>query len=557
MKSSTFKPTNWFERFICVFFICAGSCLASAQTYIKNWDHTFGGSSRDWNCSTFKSPSGSIFIIGDSQTDADGDKTSNVCGSPAENSDIWLLKTDAAGSILWQRSYGGDGDERFPQLVFTNSPNGEMLMVCHSSSDISCDKTEPNRDTVPIISNDYWICLLDSNGALLWEKTYGGDGYDEYVRAVQLVSGEFLVCGESKSLAGYDKSFPNYSISNDYWAIKLDAAGNKLWDRVYGGNNGEFLTGMVAEADGGFTLCGSTNSDAGFEVSQNSQGNFDFWIIRFDANGDKVWDRRFGGTGPEKCNSMTKTNDNGYLLTGFTVSPLSGDVSQAPKGLQDYWVVRIDSVGNKLWDQRYGGSAGSFGTHCTRSIAGRFWISGYTTSSATGDVSEQSFGGSDYWSLLVDASGSKIWDKRWGGSNNELNPMITALNDSVLIILGQSDSGGSIVKTATSKGWIDYWGVGFTYSDSALSLPDATNAIISLNAYPNPAKGFCRVELPAGFVINNYQLLDNLGRVVSKHEHASSINRIELSIKDLSPGIYVLWMFEDHQLRSVSKIVVE
>ncbi|MFZ9943892.1 MAG: hypothetical protein ACO3O0_09800, partial [Bacteroidia bacterium] len=80
-----------------------------------------------------------MFFIGDSQTDANGDKTSALCGTPAENADIWLIKSDNNGGIIWQRSYGGDGDERFPQLVFTNNPNGEMLMICHSSSGISCD----------------------------------------------------------------------------------------------------------------------------------------------------------------------------------------------------------------------------------------------------------------------------------------------------------------------------------------------------------------------------------------------------------------------------------
>lgn len=514
------------------------------QTYLKNWDKTYGGNSRDWNCSAFKSPSGSLFFIGDSQTDSNGDKTSAVCGSPVENADIWLIKSDNNGGIVWQRSYGGDGDERFPQLVFTNNPNGDMLMICHSTSNIACDKSEPNRDTIPVISNDYWICLLDSNGAIQWEKTYGGEGYDEYVRGVQLASGEFLICGESKSPAGYDKSFPNYSISNDYWAIKLDPAGNKMWDRVYGGNNGEFLTGVLAEADGGFTLSGSTNSDAGFEVSQNGQGNLDFWILRLDANGDKVWDKRFGGTGPEKCNSITRTNDNGYLLTGFTVSPQSGDVSQAPKGLQDYWVVRVDSVGNKVWDKRYGGSSGSFGTHCTNSIAGRFWVSGYTSSNAVGDVTEQPYGGSDYWTLLIDGQGSIVWDKRLGGSNNELNPMVTAINDSILVIMGQSDSGGSSIKTAASKGWLDFWAVNFKYADGALPVSEVSTKQGQLIILPNPNHGQFQIKLnnthiPFGESVT-VSLTDMMGRMVYRKKQIISDSLISVEWLTATTGCYQL-----------------
>ena len=533
-----------------------------AQTYNQIWDKTYGGASRDWNCTAFTSPTGSLFFIGDSQTDANGDKTSALCGSPQENSDIWLMKVNQAGNIVWQRSYGGSADERLPKLVFTNNSNGEMLMVCHSSSDISCDKTEPNRDTVPVISNDYWICLLDSNGAIIWEKTYGGEGYDENVKAVQLASGEFLICGESKSPAGYDKSVPNYSISNDYWALKLDPAGNKMWDRVYGGNNGEFFTGLIAESDGGFTLSGSTNSDVGFDISQPGQGNLDFWIIRLDANGDKVLDKRFGGSGPEKCNSIIKTNDNGYLLTGFTVSPQSGDVSQPPKGLQDYWVVRTDSVGNKLWDQRYGGSGGSFGTHGARSIAGRFWISGYTNSSATGDVTDPSFGGSDYWTLLIDAAGSKIWDKRWGGAADELNPMITSVNDSVLIVMGQSDSAGSSVKTAPSKGGIDYWAVKFGYADQALGLAHASiQQDAAFGVFPNPNDGHLKFIVPTRFQQTTepiiVKVMDAAGRMLFSETVSSNITIQKLQLNRFENGFYQLILVQGKEIVKSSFVMAK
>lgn len=477
-----------FTRLIILLSFLLGAFPGQGQVLNVLWEKTYGGNSRDWNSMVIAdTSSGSLFLIGDSQTNIDGDKTEPLCSLQTDHSDIWLLKLDDSGNILWQKNYGSDDDERIPRLYLLNGSSGEMIFTCYTNSNLGCDKSEPNRDTIPLLSADFWVVKLDASGNIIWERTLGGDNFDDYNTIAELSNGNLAVAGESNSPVGYDKTVANYTISNDYWTLLLDATGNTLSDHVYGGDGGEFLSSIVPDQSGGFLLAGSTNSVVSGDVSEPGQGNYDFWMIKVDQQGNKVWDKRYGGTGPDQCKHAVTTPDGGYLLTGFTVSPQGGDVTEAPKGLQDYWVVKTDAAGNKQWDRRFGSTLGSFGQYGTPDGLGNYWIAGYTSGTDTLDVSEPSYGGSDYWILLIDSLGNKIRDKRFGGNNNDFATGISILNDTSFMAFGYSDSGYSSIKQSLSKGWIDYWLVKFSTPDTSSSLPTSNTPGLPFELYPNPA----------------------------------------------------------------------
>lgn len=477
-----------FTRLIILLSFLLGAFPGQGQVLNVLWEKTYGGNSRDWNSMVIAdTSSGSLFLIGDSQTNIDGDKTEPLCSLQTDHSDIWLLKLDDTGNILWQKNYGSDDDERIPRLYLLNGSSGEMIFTCYTNSNLGCDKSEPNRDTIPLLSADFWVVKLDASGNIIWERTLGGDNFDDYNTIAELSNGNLAVAGESNSPVGYDKTVANYTISNDYWTLLLDATGNTLSDHVYGGDGGEFLSSIVPDQSGGFLLAGSTNSVVSGDVSEPGQGNYDFWMIKVDQQGNKVWDKRYGGTGPDQCKHAVTTPDGGYLLTGFTVSPQGGDVTEAPKGLQDYWVVKTDAAGNKQWDRRFGSTLGSFGQYGTPDGLGNYWIAGYTSGTDTLDVSEPSYGGSDYWILLIDSLGNKIRDKRFGGNNNDFATGISILNDTSFMAFGYSDSGYSSIKQSLSKGWIDYWLVKFSTPDTSSSLPTSNTPGLPFELYPNPA----------------------------------------------------------------------
>lgn len=152
-------------RITLLFLFLIGLLPAQGQVLNLLWEKTYGGNSREWNSMVIAdTAAGSLFLIGDSQTNINGDKTEPLCSLQTDHSDIWLLKLDNSGNILWQKNYGSDDDERSPRLTLLSSGNGEMIFTCYTTSGDGCDKSEPNRDTIAPMSADFWIVKTRCNG---------------------------------------------------------------------------------------------------------------------------------------------------------------------------------------------------------------------------------------------------------------------------------------------------------------------------------------------------------------------------------------------------------
>jgi hypothetical protein len=130
----------------------------------------------------------------------------------------------------------------------------------------------------------------------------------------------------------------------------------KQWDKTYGGSLRDIGRLLVAAPDGGFLLGGTSQSDISGEKSVASRGEFDYWIMKIDREGNKLWDKAYGGNGDDEIKTMITTPDGGFLLGGTSTSDSSGEKSENSRGEYDYWIVKIDREGNKLWDKTYGGN---------------------------------------------------------------------------------------------------------------------------------------------------------------------------------------------------------
>jgi hypothetical protein len=133
----------------------------------------------------------------------------------------------------------------------------------------------------------------------------------------------------------------------DYWVVKVDWAGNKEWDRAFGGGSDDFFWTVVATSDGGYLLGGGSLSGAGGNKSSNGFGGWDYWVVKVDGTGNKEWDRAFGGSQDDYLTSVVATSDGGYLLGGWSSSGAGGNKSSSSFGDRDYWVVKLDGAGNK------------------------------------------------------------------------------------------------------------------------------------------------------------------------------------------------------------------
>lgn len=297
---------------------------------------------------------------------------------------------------------------------------------------------------------------LPGEPAILWDKTIGGTGNDYLGSTIVTSDGGYLLAGHSDSDASADKS-ENSRGGNDFWVVKLDAGHNKQWDKTFGGSNDDQLKRVIAAPDGGYLLAGYSQSNASGDKSENRKGFYDFWVVKIDSQGNKLWDKTYGGSRSELLYTVVSVSTGGYLLAGFSESSISGDKSENNKGRVDYWVVRIDDLGNKIWDRTFGGIREDELRSVTPTSDGGYLLGGYSRSDISGDKSENSRGSTDYWVLKIDEQGNKVWDKTLGGVNDDLLNCTIPAADGGFLLVGYSDSDISGDKSESGKGSYDSW----------------------------------------------------------------------------------------------------
>lgn len=362
----------------------------------------------------------------------------------------------SAQSKQWDKTYGGSHADALS--VVKPTKDGGYILGGSSSSGQSGHKSHPNQGacTPTLCTQDYWIVKLDSAGNTLWDKTFGGSGSD-FLNALAITGdGGYLLGGYSSSDASGDKTGANRG-SYDYWVVKIDSAGNKQWDKTLGSNEADVLTSLQPCPDGGYLLGGSSPSARNDDKSQGPRGNNDFWIVKIDSAGNKQWDKTLGGEQRDLLVALQLTGDGGYILGGYSSSGPGADKSEPIRGSFDYWVVKVDSAGNKLWDRTYGGNKTDILAALERSSTGGYLLGGYSPSDESGDKSQGHQGDNDFWVVELDAAGNKRWDKTLGGSKQDLLTAVHPTADGGYLLGGSSTSGAGGDKNQGTQGAEDQW----------------------------------------------------------------------------------------------------
>jgi hypothetical protein len=293
----------------------------------------------------------------------------------------------------------------------------------------------------------------------MWDKNFGGLEDEEPTYFQQTLDGGFIIGGYTYSDIGGDKTEPlrNGSGVYDYWIVKTDSLGNKEWDRDFGGANGDQLYTLVQTSDSGYILGGISASNISGDKTQPSNGNYDFWILKLNAQGTILWDKDFGGIGSDQLNVIVPVNDGGFLLCGSSASGIGGDKTQPNQGLIDYWIVKIDVQGNKLWDKTFGGGELDKLYSARQTIDGGFVLGGSSRSTAGGDKTTDVWGMEDYWIIKTDSLGNKIWDSDFGGTESDILFSLVEDKRGHIIAGGRSGSDLSGNKTQPLWGGFDFW----------------------------------------------------------------------------------------------------
>ncbi|HRC36093.1 MAG TPA: T9SS type A sorting domain-containing protein [Bacteroidia bacterium] len=359
--------------------------------------------------------------------------------------------TTHAQEIEWQNTIGGSG--RDISTVIQKTTDGGYLLGGVSQSNISGDKTEDSQGL-----EDYWLLKLDSMGNIQLQKTIGGNMEDDLMSVQQTTDGGYILGGYSQSDISGDKT-ENSQGDYDYWVVKLDTIGNIQWQNTIGGNNQEFLNSIQQTTDGGYILGGMSQSDVSGDKTENSQGGWDYWVLKLDSIGNVQWQNTIGGNDDDFFSVIQQTTDGGYILGGTSNSNISGDKTEDIQGGYDYWVVKLDATGNIQWQNTIGGNSIDFLQSAQQTKDNGYILGGWSGSIISGDKTENSQGGNDYWAVKLDSVGNIQWQNTIGGYYTDELFAIQQTNDNGFILGGASESDISGDKTENSQGDYDCWAV--------------------------------------------------------------------------------------------------
>lgn len=530
------------------FFSIALTTNTFCQNFEIRWRQCYGGTNEERAMDIL--PVGSVyFIVGWTESD-DGDVSYNH-GS----ADAWIIKTDTTGNILWEKTYGGSNGE-FWRKILPAPGNCYYLLGASGSSD-----GDISNDPYPG-SNDIWVVKIDSVGNILWDKIIGGGMIDAIESASITSDGGVAIFGWTGSQNG-DVSI-NYGMY-DMWLVKLNSDGDIMWDKSYGTDDFDYGQAMISTSDGGFLIGGASTIGGGGNLTCEPYNlNAEAILLKLDSLGNIEWQNCYGGSGHDGIYGLIE-QEEGYAFTAFTQSP-DGDVT-GWHGDTDIWFVTTDLWGNIITENCFGGSDGEIAHNLFKDINDGFTIIGQTLSN-NGDVSGNhsiSEYDNDIWIFRINSEGNLIYQKCMGGQGNEaINGIkfgVVKINDNNYVIASQSDYGPSYDVACTPHGGNgvdeDWWVFEIDLADTTGVIENPNNHE-SINVYPNPAKDYVMLEIP-GFVGNNsnetvIKIYDLFGQEVAKKAITSANTQFDL--RKLNNGIY-FYKIESQGNRFTGKFIIQ
>jgi hypothetical protein len=495
-------------------------------------DYTFGGSGQEECAGIVPTPDGGFVVGGSTDSGVSGEVTLTPRGTGTIYApiDYWLFKLDAQGNKLWEKRYGGNGDDRLLKVL--PAAHGGYLLCGWSNSTISGDMTAPLKG-----AQNYWVVRVDALGNKRWDKRYGSASSEQLSTALATPDGGFVLTGITGGPVKTPSGDRSQAIKGDadIWTIKLDSLGTKQWDSTLGSLDGDYVYGAANTPGGGIALLGLPFGGPGGDVSGPARGNHDLWLVRLDAAGNKVSDRLYGGSSHEEASALLATADGGLLLAGYTTSPAGGDLSQ---GGPAPWLLKLDATGAIQWEKAYPSLAATVNRIASLS---EYLGGGYVLGGRTAQGNPTTYTPGDFELTRLSATGVVQWSQSLGGSDYELLNMVLPLATGGFLAVGTSNSPVGRDKTSISRGGNDIWVL--KVADTALGVTSQLRGA-TLSLYPNPASTSFLLQatgLPEAATAK-LELLNVVGQVVYQGQAAVQRGTMQhaVPVAALPVGLYTL-----------------
>jgi len=489
---------------------------------------------------------GEYFLISSSKSGISGDKTEPSNGGV----DVWIVKLDNNFNVLWDKSYGGSGDDVF-WSAFIN--NGFIYIATQTSSNQSGDKTMDLFSTEPYPSN-IWILCLDLSGNLIWQQQFGGTNVETRPYLIPYTQTTFLMSCSSRSPVSGNKTTALKGL-DDTWLVEVNYSdGSIAQQKSVGTDANDNVKSIKRVSNGNILLSITTGGDINGDKTVSSFGLDDIWLIEMDNSLNIVKQSGFGGNSVEDRGYIAEIED-AYYLTISTYSDASGNKSENSFGDTDVWLVKMDKDFTIIWDKTIGGNYTEYGGTVFKNANGKLVLFATSQSIPSGNKTSPRYGSSyDSWIVLLNEDGDLLEQYTLGGNGSDGCEIIEYPNDPTkLLFYGASDSPmGSGVKTSPVIGGSDIW----------LGVIDASNVLTTSNltvgefsVYPNPTKNSLFINSSSEVEYQAW-ISDLNGKQVSSIKKNTFIGEAVLDVKSINSGVYFLNISTKFG-NQIKKIIIE
>ena len=380
----------------------------------------FGGSEEDIVKKVVAINDGGFVLVGNTKSTDGHFENKNRTGN-----DIFLIKLDSKGQIVWTKTYGGSDDDVGNDVI--EFSDGSFYIIGYSKSndgDASINKGQ----------HDNWLIKTDSFGKLLWEKSYGFLGHDHAYNIIKTSDGGLFFNGFLDITASEGQGGSARHGVGEFWCHKVNIDGDIVWRKYFGGTNNDRSYDAIETEDGGFILVGTSESQD-VEIS-NPYGSYDMWVIRLSSFGDLLWEKSFGGSAIDEGVVIIKNQENNYTILGNTNSQKIEGVKT--QGMNDFLLIKLDSSGNVISKMRLGSSQFDYAKDLIQTIDGSYFITGYSRNPA--NLKGVNLQNNAVFLSQTQSNGiiQKTWEIK--GSNEDLGYSISQLKNGSIVLVGTTDS---------------------------------------------------------------------------------------------------------------------
>jgi hypothetical protein len=486
-------------RSIIYFLICLFSAQCAISQSVK-FEKVYGGNGYDYGYSVTQAYDKGYVIAGATTSFGNG------------TTDAYMLKVDSLGAIKWQRTFGGINLEQAYSIKETADTNYIIAGFTNSFG---------------FGGYDMYLIKTNRGGDTLWTKTYGGTNWD------------FAYCAEPTSDGGYIMAGGTYSFGKgdeDMYVVKLNANGDTLWTKTYGGTEQDEAKSIIQTSDGGYLLTGFSKS--------LGETNGDIYTIKTNSMGDTIWTKKFGGVEVDEAYDVLENTVAGeYLVAGRSKSVGAGNF--------DGVIIRYSTTGTEIYVPTYGGTDDDGIQSIDLSANSRLASAGYTYTYGFG------LGTSEFL-LYVENPFNGFHSGTFGGNKMEKAYCVSSTKDNGYIMVGNSTSYSNLEHIYLVK--LDSNGVSSANVDNLVTnINSFEDANTSIYLYPNPASNELNISIEAFPKNKKYTLTINdvLGREhISTFIETSSSTDHAINTSQLPSGVYLVKIQGD-AINTCQRVVIQ